>query len=243
MNTLRYAIIGDIHSNLTALETVKADIHDMEIDEILCVGDLVGYAARPRECLEFVRENAAAVVAGNHDYGVSGALSLEYFNADAMNAVQWTREVLSEEEISYLDSLPLITEYNDILLVHSTPRNPEAFAYIQTLYDATIAFNQMENNLALIGHSHAPIVFQDSDPPDYFLVNEFELPEGQKVLINVGSVGQPRDLDPRSSYAIYDSEERRVTLRRLEYNIEQAARRITEAGLPPNNAQRLYWGQ
>lgn len=240
---MRYAVIGDIHGNLVALEAVLAAIEDEGADALLCVGDIVGYAASPVECIELVRERADHVVAGNHDYGTVGKMTLEYFNVDARDAVEWTREQLTEDQMQYLRELPLTEACDDVLLVHSTPDHPEEFSYIQTLYDAALAFEAQEQHLAFVGHSHVPITFFDSDPLDYYVVNELNLPPEEKVIVNCGSVGQPRDLDPRSAYALVDTEEGRLYLRRVDYDIEKAARKILEAGLPETNAHRLYWGR
>lgn len=240
---MRYAIIGDVHGNLHALEAVLADIDDQGADTFLCVGDVIGYAAHPKECTQIVRERAACVVAGNHDFGAVDKINLAYFNADARDAIEWTKEQLSEDDLAWLTDLPLVADFDSLTLVHSTPYSPEFFAYIQTLYDASLAFETLDRPLAFVGHSHVPIVFVDSDPVDYFLLAEFKVPEAHKMIVNVGSVGQPRDLDCRASYAILDTESRMVFLRRIDYDVSAAADAVLAADLPSTNAQRLLLGR
>ena len=240
---MRCAILGDIHGNLPALEAVIRDVKCEGVDTILCVGDVVGYAANPSECVQIVRERGCLVVAGNHDFGAVDRMDLTYFNADARDAIEWTREQLPEDERAYLAQLPLTAQLDGICLVHSTPYFPEEFAYIQTLYDASLAFSKLEQNLAFLGHTHVPVIFVNSDPLDYFFVSEFEIPDGERVMVNVGSVGQPRDMDPRASYAMLDTDQRKVLLRRVKYDVKAAADLILKAGLPETNAQRLYWGR
>ena len=240
---MRYAVLGDVHSNLVALETVLEAAAKEGAETFVFVGDVIGYAANPKECLQIVRERAGAIVAGNHDWGAVGKVDLTYFNADARDAVEWTKAQLSAEELDVLAALPLTADFQGALLVHSTPYLPDMFNYIQTLYDAVLAFQKLPHSLAFVGHSHVPVVFVGSDPLDYFIVNEFELPADHKVIINVGSVGQPRDLDPRACYAIVDTELRTVSIRRVEYDIATTVARIQAAGLPETNAQRLFWGR
>jgi len=240
---LRCAILGDIHGNLPALEAVVRAIKLEGVDTILCVGDLVGYAANPTECIQVIRERGCTVVAGNHDFGAVDRVDLSYFNADARDAIEWTRQQLPETERAYLAGLPLTGQLDSICLVHSTPYFPEEFAYIQTLYDASLAFSKLEQNIAFVGHTHVPVIFVNSDPLDYFLVSEFDVPNGHRVMVNVGSVGQPRDMDPRASYAVLDTDQRKIFMRRVKYDVEAAADRILKAGLPETNAQRLFWGR
>lgn len=240
---MRYAIIGDIHSNLTALECVLADIEEQNVDSILCVGDIVGYAADPNECVEIVREKADCVVCGNHDYGLTGQMTLDYFNADARDALLWTEEQLYDDNREWLKSLPLVARHNGMLLTHSTPCHPEDFDYIQTIYDARLAFEHLDCQIGFIGHSHIPVIFTEDEYVDYYLVEEFDVSYNQRLIINVGSVGQPRDLDPRACYAVLDDAEGKLFIRRKEYDVEAAASRILEAGLPEVNANRLFLGR
>jgi diadenosine tetraphosphatase ApaH/serine/threonine PP2A family protein phosphatase len=240
---VRYAVIGDIHSNLQALRAVLDDIERVGADAILCVGDLVGYGADPSECVRLLKEREAVVVAGNHDWAVVEKIDVGYFNADARDSIEWTRQQLSEEELAYIHRLDLVEVVDEITVVHSSPFSPEYFDYIQTRYDVELAFSHLETPLCFIGHSHVPIFLVDDDPPDYFLEPEFRLPPDKDVIVNVGSVGQPRDLDPRSCYVLYDAEEKMLQIRRLDYDLHTASESMTAAGLPPTNAARIVLGR
>lgn len=238
-----YGVIADIHGNLEAFETVLAELHKADIDRLICAGDVVGYAAHPSKCIEIIRERADAVVAGNHDWAVAGKMDTSYFNSDARDAVDWTRSRLSEEEISWLANLPLTEQIDGISLVHSTLYNPEYFDYIQTLYQAELCFSRQETSISFVGHSHVPVIFREADPVEYFLRERYELEEGDRCIVNVGSVGQPRDSDPRASYVLYDSEKREVQMFRISYDISATTEAILDADLPITNAHRLRYGR
>jgi len=240
---LLYGVIADTHGNLQALQVVLEELDAASVDQILCLGDIVGYGANPSECLRITRDRASAVVAGNHDWAVAGKFDTTYFNADARDSVEWTRRQLSGDEITYLRELPLVSRVGDVTLVHSSLYGPEEFGYVQTLYDAHLCFHQLETGIALIGHSHVPIVFVDGDPIRYCLPQEVHLSDNIHVIANVGSVGQPRDMDPRASYVIYDSEQKMLYLRRVAYDNTAAAEAILCAGLPVTNAHRLQLGR
>ena len=240
---MRYAVIGDIHGNLEALQAVLEDVDEQGVDEILCVGDVVGYGADPEACLELVSEGCSTVVTGNHDYAVAGQSSLESFNPYARRALQWTAERLSADAQQVLAEFPLTAQMNGFALVHSSFFAPERFDYIFAPSQARVSFLKQDVPLAFFGHTHLPVSFFNTQPITYSLEPEISLDPQTKTLINVGSVGQPRDEDARASYAIYDSESRVVTLRRVTYNIEQAAERITRAGLPEILAERLFLGR
>jgi len=238
-----YAAFGDVHGNLQALETVLADIAEVGADRVICVGDLVGYGANPGECVSRIRDINAVVVAGNHDWAAVGRLNTAYFNADARDSIEWTRAHLSSENLAYLASLPLVCTVDDITVVHSSPSFPEYFDYLQTLYDVQLAFEHMPTQLCMVGHSHVPLAFVDGDPISYWVPNEPSVLSSEKAIINVGSVGQPRDRDPRACYALYDSEANTVQLRRLEYDMTAASERMVAAGLPATNAARILVGR
>jgi len=240
---LRFAILGDIHSNYDALLAVLEEIENENVDGIYCVGDIVGYGAQPSECIAKIRELDIPTVAGNHDYGVVEKTSIEYFNPDARNAVLWTREVLSEDDKAYLAQLPLSADFSDFTLAHGTLHNPEAFDYIQTIYDAHLSFQTLRRGICFLGHSHVPITFFDDNPISYFMEPEILVEDGVKILINVGSVGQPRDQDPRAAYALYDIRQKKAWIKRVDYDIDSAAQKIRDAGLPPMNAERLALGR
>jgi len=240
---VRYAVLADIHGNLEALEAVLADAQRAGAERVLCLGDIVGYGANPKECLDIVRERDAVIVAGNHDWAAAGNVGVDYFNADARDSVEWTRGQLTEPDIAFLKELKLVNVFDQVTLVHGSPFSPEYFEYLQTSYDVQVAFDHMDTRLCFVGHSHVPVMFTDTDPLDYFLREEYELPAETKVIVNVGSVGQPRDLDPRACYAIYDDEGRAVWLRRIEYDLQAASERMLAVGLPSTNAARIVLGR
>lgn len=240
---MRYGIIGDIHANLDALTVVLDCLAKEDVEQTICVGDVVGYAAYPHECMDKIRELEVPCVAGNHDYAAVSKTSIEYFNPDARDSMLWTREHLSSEDKDFLSALPLTLEFDDFVVSHGTLHSPEMFDYIQTVYDAHLSFQVLEKQLCFLGHSHVPITFFDEDPISYFMEPEIPLSEPEKLLVNVGSVGQPRDQDPRAAYAVYDTDVQTIWIKRAPYDIDAAAEKIREAGLPKMNADRLAHGR
>lgn len=238
------AILGDIHSNLEALNAVLDDCRALGVTDFLCTGDVVGYNANPRECLGIVRSLGCPVMMGNHDYYVASAANLEDFNPAAAAVVQWTKLQLSEEELDWLSSLPFTHTAMGMTIVHSTMDNPANFGYVFDNLQADANFTRQLTPLCFHGHTHCPMIYEKSmngvfriDPQD------FKLPVGRKYFINVGSVGQPRDGDPRAAYVVYDPKERIVRFRRLEYDVAAAQERIRLAGLPERLAERLGEGR
>lgn len=238
-----YGVLADIHGNLEALTAVLDDAREAGAERLICVGDLVGYGADPAPCVNAIRELDAVVVAGNHDWAVVDKLSTAYFNADARDSIDWTRGQLPDQDLQYLNELELVKTVDQIMVVHSSPSFPEYFDYLQTLYDVRLAFGRLETKVCFIGHSHMPIMFVDTVPIDYFLRPELEIPDDTRVIVNVGSVGQPRDLDRRACYVLYDSDEQKVYMRRVEYDVHGASERMMAAGLPATNAARIMVGR
>ncbi|MEZ5975030.1 MAG: metallophosphoesterase family protein [Planctomycetota bacterium] len=243
---MRYAILGDIHANLSALEAVLAQIDRLEIDQILSVGDVVGYGAAPREVLEILRERAIPVVQGNHDAAVAGVLDASCFNALARQAAEWTREVLTPDEIDWLKALPLLHEAEHCVVGHGSYAEPEQFQYIQSTEDADPSLDLQTRPVCFVGHTHWPVCIlrlrEDPERTFYTMEASLDLSIADKALINVGSVGQPRDEDPRAAVGILDTEKRTYDLLRIEYDIEREASRIRGAGLPELLAGRLFMG-
>ena len=238
------AILGDIHANLDALNVVLDDCRAQGVEEYLCTGDVVGYNACPHECLEVIRGMGCPVMMGNHDFYVSTAQDLDDFNPHAAAVVQWTREQLSEDELRWLRELPFTRTVKGVTLVHATMDRPENFGYVFDNLQADANFTAQKTPLSFHGHTHCPMIYEHSiqgvfriDPQD------FRLQMGRKYFINVGSVGQPRDGDPRATYVIYDSVAKTVRFRRLEYDVAAAQARIRAAGLPERLAERLAFGQ
>ena len=240
---MKYAILGDVHANLDALETVVQAIRKEKVDAYFCVGDLVGYGSQPSECIKIIRELKCETVAGNHDHATVGKTPIEFFNPDAKLAVEWTRNKLSQDEIKYLDSLPYVIEKEDFTVAHATLHTPQFFEYIQTIFDAQLSFDVLKNSICFLGHSHVPVNFLDTMPISYNMEPKVKLQKGRRILCNVGSVGQPRDGNPRAAWGLYDTAKKQIEVKRVEYDIGSAARKIIDAGLPRANAERLYLGR
>lgn len=243
---VRYGILGDIHANLSALETVLQSMAQEHVDQIVSVGDVVGYGAAPRECIALVREVGAVTVMGNHDAACIDRLDMLYFNPYARAAVHWTQRVLEPEDRDWLGSLPLVQHMEHCSVAHGTLFRPERFDYIQTPQEADPSLDVMPLPVCFVGHSHVPVTMMrmrdDPTRTAYTTDAEVDVEEAQRALVNVGSIGQPRDEDPRAAYAIYDSELGRVWIRRVDYDIELEAHRIQRAGLPQMLADRLFLG-
>ncbi|RKY12830.1 MAG: metallophosphoesterase [Planctomycetota bacterium] len=241
---MRYAIISDIHANLEALEAVLADIKKENVDKCVCVGDIVGYGANPHECIELVKKHCSVCVAGNHDFATIERTNIEFFNQYARQATLWTRKNITEDDRKYLESLPLVADVDDrFTLVHGTLYAPALFDYIQTTFDAYLSLQVLQKPLCFVGHSHVPISFFLDDAVTYSTEPVIQLKEGVKAVINVGSVGQPRDDDPRAAYAVYDTEKNLVVIKRVEYDVEKAIKKIRDAGLPEILGERLRYGR
>jgi diadenosine tetraphosphatase ApaH/serine/threonine PP2A family protein phosphatase len=243
---MRYGILGDVHANLSALRTVLDAFEREGVERVLSVGDVVGYGAAPRECIALLRERDVQVVRGNHDAAVTGQIDLLYFNAVARQAVLWTQMVLSQEELAWLTDLPYTLHTEHCSVAHGTLHKPELFDYIQSTTDGDPSLDVMTRPVCFVGHTHVPLTLlrQRDDPlrTAYTTSDELDLTESRHALVNVGSVGQPRDEDPRAAYAIFDSDLERVWIRRVSYDIEQEAQRIRRAGLPGMLADRLFLG-
>lgn len=240
---MRYAIISDIHGNREALDTVLGEIAKQSCDEIICLGDIVGYGAEPGYCVDKIREICKIVVAGNHDYAALGKINIDYFNPHARQATLWTRNQLSEDQKQYLADLPLSVVLDTCTVVHGSLDSPELFDYIQTSYDAYLTMEKLTNRICFIGHSHVPITFLMDEVITYTLDPKIDLSSYQKAIVNVGSVGQPRDNNPDACYAIYDEEALTVEVIRVSYDFERSAAKILEAGLPDFLAERLTVGR
>jgi predicted phosphodiesterase len=240
---LRYAILSDIHANIDALETVLESIQDEGVDRYLCLGDIVGYGAKPAECLERVQSLECITVAGNHDFAALGKIEIDYFNVYAKEATLWTRENLTEEGREYLLGLPLVEHLDGFTIVHGTLYSPELFDYVQTSYDAYLSMSQMKGDVCFVGHSHIPVTFIQKRFITYSFAGEITVEPGEKLLVNVGSVGQPRDNNPKAAYAIFDTEARKIWIRRIAYDVDAAAARIREAELPEILGERLKVGR
>jgi putative phosphoesterase len=242
---MKYAVIADIHANLEAWQAVKSQLAEEAVDKIVCLGDIIGYGANPRECLDDASSVCDYIIAGNHDWAVCGLFDVNYFNLYAREAVAWTDKIIDESHREYLKKLPVTIDIDNFTCVHGSLYHPEEFNYILNLDAAAMTFANLKKDICFIGHSHAPaiIVADDSSDIDYIDSEVVEIIEGKKYIINAGSVGQPRDGNPKACYCIYDTETHLVEIKRVSYEIHLAQKKIIEAGLPQFLATRLAGGR
>ena len=242
------AILGDIHANLQALEAVLADAREYGCGEFHCLGDVVGYNANPAECVEIVRNLPGACVLGNHDEAAAGAEGLQDFSPNAAASIEWTRGQLSADHKAWLSELRPQRQIRNTTFVHATLDSPTSWGYVRTPAEAEMSLACQRTPLCFIGHTHVPKAFgqgigelllfdQNSETGE-----GIQLPKSPKLLINAGSVGQPRDGDWRAAYLIHDEESGGLWLRRVEYDVEAARNAVLAAGLPPRLAERLKTG-
>ena len=241
---MRYAIFSDVHSNLEAFMSVIKAMKREKIDKYICGGDIIGYGADPSKCIELTRRLTDNVISGNHDWASAGIFDTSYFNEYAKKAVFWTNEVLNETERTYLKNLKLIHKEKSFVVVHGSLDEPERFHYILNLNDAFRTFNIMDGKLCFVAHSHSPIVFKKHEE-DITCAKEtaLKLDKDTLYIINVGSVGQVRDGDPRACYVIYDESDNAIEIKRVPYDIKKAQEKIIKAGLPSFLAERLSMGR
>ncbi|MFK7851760.1 MAG: metallophosphoesterase [Akkermansiaceae bacterium] len=240
---MRTAIFGDIHANLEALETVLADSKEQGVTDYVCLGDVVGYNADPVACLNQIREMGCPTVKGNHDQDASEDHSLDSMNPVAASALQWTREQLDEDQRHWLKRLRMVRQVSDYTIVHSTLDQPLHWNYVTNRFDAMSNFSYQFTQVCFHGHTHVPRVYVKSDKVREVSPDTINVEQNSKYFINAGSVGQPRDGDPRACYVIYDHEAKLIVFRRLEYDIRETQRKIREAGLPEMLAERLDDGR
>ena len=238
---MKIAVISDIHANLAALQQAMNYVGEMKPDKVVCLGDIVGYGPRPNECVEIIHKNSQISLMGNHDHAVLGLTDTYHFNQYAREAINWTRRTLTIQNKAYLEGLTFSHHENEILYVHSTPTYPEEWHYILSEFEARQYLDQIKQRICFVGHSHIPIVFGTDRKPMY--EEELELDyKNNKYIINVGSVGQPRDGDPRLCFVIYDTVSGILKFIRLEYQIQETYNEILENQLPPFLAMRLFAG-
>ncbi len=242
---MRFLVLSDIHSNLPAFEAVLADAG--EFDEVWCLGDVVGYGPQPNECIDRLESLPHICVAGNHDWAAIDQLDISSFNPYAMRACLWTREQLSPENWEYLEDLPEVLVEEPFTIVHGSPRHP-IWEYIVHPSIAVANFAHFDTPYAFFGHTHIPVVY-GLDPLEQTCAT-FTMPEGDPVfldidrlLINPGGVGQPRDGDPRASYVILDTEQNSIEYRRVEYPIAETQELMRAVGLPEPLVTRLSHGR
>ncbi|MBK5219890.1 MAG: metallophosphoesterase family protein [Thermoleophilia bacterium] len=246
---MRAAVLSDVHSNLPALEAVLAGVEEAAPDELWCLGDVVGYGADPDACTALIRERCEVCLVGNHDLAVLGALDISAFSETAKAAVEWTREQASAATLEYLGGLQPAMVHADIALYHASPRDP-IWEYVLSIEQAEAGFDAQEQRIGLIGHSHVSLFFNRPEGARRGYSHGAQAGDGAVVdlangawLLNPGSVGQPRDGDPRAAWLELDTEALTASYHRVSYDIEAAAASIRAAGLPEPLAERLQSGR
>jgi predicted phosphodiesterase len=239
-----YAVLSDVHANLEALEAVLKDVDKRKIENILFLGDAVGYGPDPNECLELLERRCKILIAGNHDWGVTGLTDINYFNEYARHALEWTMGVITDAHSKLLRSLPAWKESkdDDMILVHSTPWEPEKWHYLLTLRDAEMNFDYFDNKFCFLGHSHQPFIIEKVSSGELIEYTETaRIKKSSRYIINAGSVGQPRDGDARASYIVIGNSKLEIV--RIPYNIEAVQEKMRKGHLPYLLIERLSIGR
>jgi predicted phosphodiesterase len=234
---MRIAVISDVHSNLPALTKALAIIKEQSVDTIYCLGDIVGYGSQPNECIDLIRDKSSFCVLGNHDNAVINSSEIQYLPPEGRIAAQWTQKILTQENRKFLSQLRYKCELDFATLVHASPKNPENWTYVMDLDEAKRQFQYFSTRFCFISHSHIPFVCGED-------LRTMQLTKGSimRFIMNVGSIGQPRDGNPMLSFGILDTDAWTYNNIRAEYDIAQAARSIIDAGLPSILADRLFKG-
>lgn len=243
---VRYALITDIHGNLEALDKVFKRIEKEHCDKILCLGDVVGYGPFPNECLVRVKERVDGVIIGNHDAAAIAMTDTLDFNENAEKAILWTRRQLSSANHDYLSHFLISISEHDSLFVHASPLDPTRWNYIISDEDVEEAFQAFDLKVCFFGHTHYPIAYRLNSKHAHFSVlngSEIFFDEDARYLVNVGSVGQPRDGNPLAAFGIYDSVDNRYCHIRVEYDVKKTQSAMVESHLPRFLIERLQWGQ
>lgn len=241
---MKFGIVSDIHANFAALQAALLRLRALGATRFVCLGDIVGYGPDPDACVEAIRELRGNVVAGNHDCGVMARTSTARFSSVALTALDWTAKQLTRDNRLYLGGLPLTDTCDILRLVHSSPSAPDQWEYIFSLREAEDEIDSFGEQVCLVGHTHYPFVVECPEGSDCRLMRQesFELKPGSRYVINAGSVGQPRDGNPRACCLLFDSHERKMTFLRVEYDVALTQQRIRDAGLPEFLATRLGTG-
>jgi predicted phosphodiesterase len=240
---MKYAIIADIHANLEAFQVVLEDIKAQKCTHVACLGDVVGYNANPKECLDIVRSMNIPCVKGNHDEYCSSEENLEGFSPNAAAAALWTRPRLTPDDRQWLRDLKYLRLVSSFTIVHATLDVPQRWGYVFDKLMAAASFTYQNTPVCFFGHTHVPLAFIRDSVVRGGTYSKFKVEPGRKYFVNVGSVGQPRDGDPKAKYVVYDMDEGSIELRKLDYDIASAQKKILDAGLPPRLAERLAQGK
>ncbi len=232
---MKYGIISDIHSNLEALQKTFEILGNEHVDEVVCLGDIVGYGANPNECVEIIKSKCSIVLLGNHDAAIADERTTKRFNPMAQQAIAWTTQHITDEHKRFLSQLPYTHSRDRVLFVHATPSFPDHWKYISSAETAIDELEQFTERICFIGHSHTPGIYGS-------LGKMVSINPKDRFIINVGSVGQPRDGNPMLSFGIFDATQWTYRAIRAEYDVETARRKITDAGLPAELGLRLIHG-
>ena len=240
-----YGICSDIHSNATAFKAVLESMHDNGVERRICLGDIVGYGVDTDECVNLVKENMDVCLIGNHDSVAVRYESSAGFNPYAKQAIEWTQKNLSKESVAFIRSLPYIHEENDICFVHASPLSPADWVYVTDLEDALNAFDHFSERYCFVGHTHSPVIIASRPLAIPKILDEYEyvIANTERLLVNVGSVGQPRDRDPRACWCLLDTKTKCVRLIRVEYDIRETQNRMKKQGMPSFLIDRLSVGR
>jgi diadenosine tetraphosphatase ApaH/serine/threonine PP2A family protein phosphatase len=242
---MRYGIYSDIHGNLEALQAVLESMKSLGVERRICLGDLVGYCANPNECVDVIRGNSDLVILGNHDSVALGRETSENFNFYARRAIEWTRENLSKESIDFLNGLSYLENEGELCFVHASPRSPADWYYVTSLDDAVDAFSFFRQRVCFVGHTHWPVIVVMEGEQSFRICDtlSYTLEKGQRMLVNVGSVGQPRDRNPLASWTICDSETLSVEIVRVPYDIGKTQKKMRDNEFADFLVHRLSEGK
>jgi predicted phosphodiesterase len=242
---MKIALISDIHANLEALEKVLRDIEKEGVEKVHFLGDAVGYGCDPNKCVKLVNKHCDIKLLGNHDYAAMGIESLGSFNYIAQASIEWTQKELTDKSVSTLADFEMSATFLDYFLVHSSPGNPSDWDYILGTSEAEEQFEHFEQSVCLVGHSHLPTIFAKNENGKIQVDSSktLDLKKDAKYIINVGSVGQPRDNDPRACYLIIDTEIPKIYYKRVEYNISKTQEKMRKAVLPEFLIDRIALGR
>jgi diadenosine tetraphosphatase ApaH/serine/threonine PP2A family protein phosphatase len=242
---MKYGFFSDVHANLEALKACIIDFRTEKLDKLFFLGDAVGYGPNPDECVKLIKDVATVKLMGNHDYAALGLMETEFFNQYAAESMGWTKSSISRKTIEIMSDFELQYMLDNLLLVHSSPREPELWHYILDMEDATESFEYFTQKICLLGHTHRPyIVYKEKEGETVLSKqNEEIITEDRRYLVNIGSVGQPRDGDPRSCYLIYDVETGGIRHKRVSYNIKATQKDMAKIGLPEYLIERLAVGR
>jgi diadenosine tetraphosphatase ApaH/serine/threonine PP2A family protein phosphatase len=242
---MKYGFFSDVHSNLEALRACVVDFRAEKLDKLYFLGDAVGYGPYPNECVKLIKDIADVRLMGNHDFAALGLMDTDLFNQYAAESMGWTKDSLSRKTIEIMSDFELKYTMDDMLLVHSSPRDPEFWHYVLDMDDAAESFDYFKQKFCFIGHTHRPFIVYKEPSGECELAKDFEetVTDDRRYLVNIGSLGQPRDGDPRSCYLIYDSKAGILRYKRVPYNIKVTQRDMAQLGLPDYLIERLAVGR